>query len=499
MSRFLLARVPALGCFVSVASVLVSPEPAFGQPVLYEFNASSGIGGFVGGLGDVNADGVPDFALTVSDSQQYWTEVRSGFDGTLLHSLATFAYTGVGLGDTDGDGFGDFALSSSVSYFGKVELLSGRDASLIHRWDAEKYDDRLGISMSRVDIDTDGRPELLVGASYYDANRGAAFLYSTSDFSLKRQHRGRNSGALLGETVRAVGDVDADGSPDYAAHNVITGDGSGRVEVFSAATGALIFEKRGQPYQFLGASMADGGDVNGDGYADTWVGLPGTWEPEPSFALLLAGPSGDVLYSIDHLSGDCFSWSMANVGDANGDGFPDLLIGAPCFGYADRGRAFLYCGRSFRLLHVFEGEGQKARLGWSLDGVGDIDGDGFTDVIIAEPGYSDYSGRIRVHGGDDLFLQIVQAEAEEGSEVDIAIRGGSPLVCALLVMVEVDMQPLFQPLSVQMLDGNGVWKMACVVPDGLVGMRFSLQALAQRDAGGGVVCSAPDSFLVVLP
>ncbi|HKB16317.1 MAG TPA: integrin alpha, partial [Planctomycetota bacterium] len=85
---------------------------------------------------------------------------------------------------------------------------------------------------------------------------------------------------------------------------------------------------------------------------------------------------------------DQFGWSVSGVGDVNGDGVPDILVGSPFAnpgGLADAGRATVFSGSDGTALLVLNGPNPGAFLGYSVSGVGDVDGDGAADVIVGAP------------------------------------------------------------------------------------------------------------------
>jgi hypothetical protein len=162
----------------------------------------------------------------------------------------------------------------------------------------------------------------------------------------------------------------------------------------------------------FGSSVASAGDVNGDGYDDVIVGAPNfgsAFNSDEGRAFLYlgsaAGPSvladwsaGSGLYS------SAYGFSVASAGDVNGDGYADLIVGAPLYdnrGFPDEGRVFVYAGSvsgpSRDPVWTADGNKTLAQFGYSVAGAGDVSGDGIADVIIGAP-YDD-SGRVFVYHG----------------------------------------------------------------------------------------------------
>ena len=288
--------------------------------------------------------------------------------------------------------------------------LTGAQSALYTRYGEEG--DRFGYSVSSAgDVNRDGRDDLIVGAPMNDEvgrRAGSAHVYSGSGGSLLFDFYGK-AHTELGHSVSGAGDVNGDGWDDVivgAPRTVYSG--TERAYVFSGRDGTVLWSWTGW-VEWFGHSVSGAGDVNGDGHADVIVGAPGTdfftWQ---SYARVFSGLDGSVLHSFHELAAaDRFGYSVSGSGDLDGDGFADLIVGAPqADGIgADSGCARVFSGIDGAHLFSLEGDSAGDLFGHSVGGEADFNGDGQPDLVagaLGDDNNGSESGSARLFSGVPL-------------------------------------------------------------------------------------------------
>jgi hypothetical protein len=235
------------------------------------------------------------------------------------------------------------------------------------------------------DVDLDGIADLLAGAPA-GADGGYMRVLSGDGESQIWRIPAPFGAQRFGHALTGIGDADLDGVPDFAVGAPDGGPGDGRVILFSGGTGAPILSivspaSPANPWPAMGFSLATVGDLDGDGVIEFLAGAPALGGGSPGEVLVLTHDPPLVLYAtlfgVD--PGDQFGFDVADAGDVDGDGVHDILVGTGAGGYAR-----VHSGATLVLLHHFTGPGEG--YGRVVSGLGDVDGDGFDDVAVGSPG-----------------------------------------------------------------------------------------------------------------
>lgn len=412
---FYFAVIPALASDCTAPVLLYTLKSANADGSSNDFGIS------VARLGDINGDGKPDFIVGAPDNSPDgigWAGsafVYSGADGSLLYQVngtdrANHLGTSVaGLGDINGDGIPDFAASAPGDMFhpAYVAVYSGADGTLLFKIGNLLRASYPFFPVAGVgDVNGDGRPDFAVGIPDASPNNlgsaGSVYVYSGSDGSFLYEIDGIASRDGLGFSIAAMGDISGDGKVDlligapFADTSLLNRYSNGRVAIYSGADKSVIQEHFGaNPFDYLGWSVAVIGDVNKDGKTDFIAGAPFMSNNgdtlRPSYARVFSGASGDILFEMKSRPTDELGISVSGLTDADGDGTPDFIIGAP--GGIDfrtdqatlYGAAYVYSGANGALIYQVKSPREMDFMGRSVADAGDLNGDGKTDIILGAP------------------------------------------------------------------------------------------------------------------
>jgi hypothetical protein len=359
-------------------------------------------------------------------------------------------------GDTDRDGYADVLVSAPNhgSGRGKVYLYSGRTGIQLYAWDGENPGDAFGSSVAAAgDVNHDGFPDLVIGAPYYADSSGPqlgkVYVYSGKDYSPLQLWVGSYSPSLLGYSVSGAGDLNQDGFDDVIAGAPYGGVPSGpnyqgAAFVYSGKDGTILYQFYGeQNFDLLGYSVSGAKDLNGDGIMDVVVSAPYYGNYYGSVGIdgvgkvyAISGLDGSPLWSqmgetwYDHLG-----FGLSAVGDVDGDGGGDVLIGASDHDgpdgiggtFINSGKVYLYSGKTGGFLHSWDGEGANDALGYQVHGAGDVNGDGHEDLIVGSPNHNGdagtQSGKVYLYSGAN-YRELWSWEGEQSGSHFFAVSGG---------------------------------------------------------------------------
>ena len=437
-------------------------------------------GASVAGAGDVNGDGYDDILIGahrnseggVSAGQVYLIFGKaSGWTMDINSSVSDASFLGendhdwlgrsaVGAGDVNGDGYDDILIGAdgnddggdiagkSYLIFGKASGwtmdtdLSTSNASFI----GENTNDISGLTVAGAgDVNGDGYDDILIGArgnseggekagqTYLILGKPSGWAMDTDLSESDASFWGEEGDDYPGLCLAGAGDVNGDGYDDFligTSRNDEGGEDAGQTYlIFGKASGwSMDTNLSASDASFLGENVKDGsgssvagaGDVNGDGFDDILIGASGNDDggkrAGKSYLILgkASGWANDTnLFTSDasflgEVADDLSGGSLAGSGDVNGDGYDDILIGVPSNYDAGvhAGQTYLILGKPFGWTMdtdlsgsdaSFWGGGERDGSGGSVAGAGDVNGDGFDDILIGATGNDeggDYAGQI---------------------------------------------------------------------------------------------------------
>lgn len=355
---------------------------------------------------------------------------------------ALFGFSVATAGDVNGDRFDDVIVgacchASPQHNEGRAFVFLGGPLGLDRtpRWRAES-DQEFGYFGDSVDtagdVNGDGFDDVIVGA--WGASRASVFHGSAAGVRRTPSWTGRGQETYFGDAVAAAGDVNADGYGDVIVGAPHQGPGfRGGAFVYLGSSDGLSEEADWSVtgdggVDYFGQSVSGVGDVNGDGYDDVIVGAPNDDAGEGDEGrvfLYLGSPRGPMPAPDWVKEGDVgfshFGDSVGPAGDVNRDGYDDVTVGALYF--PNGGRAYAFYGSPSGLGEsedwIAQGSQPGEELGHSVRTAGDLDADGFDDLLVGAPWYTggqSDEGRVLAYYGSPRGLRIRPTWSVESNE-----------------------------------------------------------------------------------
>jgi hypothetical protein len=452
-------RQPVIRLFVdtsdAVYPITIDPIATSASWIAESNQEGAEFGISVSTAGDVNGDGYDDVIIGAHSYDRGQPNEGAAFvyygmaaglsfvpnwTGESEQDNTYFGHSVNTAGDVNGDGYADVIIGAvyydnghldegaAFIWYGSISGLGTNGTPGNADWMAESNQSNawFGIKLGPAgDINNDGYNDVLISALYYDndqVDEGRIYLYTGSAAGLSLTANwiteSNQQDARFGSWVGTAGDVNGDGYADviigaYYYDNGQTNEGAAFVWYGSAVGlgpngtpgNADWTAESNQTESDFGSVATTAGDINGDGYADIVIGASNysNGQADEGSAFIYYGsasglgsngtPNNANWMSEGDQAGAYFGYSVSTAGDVNGDGYADMIIGAREYdsGLTDEGKAFVYHGSTTGLSLIpnwtTESNQAGAWLGAAASTAGDVNGDGYADVIIGAPLY----------------------------------------------------------------------------------------------------------------
>jgi len=397
-----------------------------------------GFGSALANVHDLDQDGICDYAIG-SPSADVGTllaagevSVYSAATGTLLYRISgiemdsQFGAAIASVGDVNGDGIPEILIGAPMGATGRgaAYLHDGGNGNLIHAFSGLAVGDAFGAHVQKAgdaSLQSDGILDLLIGAPGEDSggavDNGAMYCFDAATgaqlFKTTGPPQGltgfvAGAGPGLGNTTATISDVSGDGVADILVGvpwaDVTTTSGlqidAGIALIINGANGSTLMTLKDiipQTGDFYGMAVAQAPDMDADGILDFAVGvageeihtLAGGVLNDAGKIVVYSGSTGTVIAEIPGTRDSGQTGSNVTVGDANGDGVPDMVSGSKNENAGVTTPEFLH-------IDVFDSIGggliwtqegaQGSRMGSAVAFICDLDGDGREDFLVGSPG-----------------------------------------------------------------------------------------------------------------
>ncbi len=338
------------------------------------------------------------------------------------------------VGDINNDGYDDILVGADLNdatgtdagavylIYGQAVAFTSVNLNMAVRFTGEAAGDSAGSAVAGAgDINNDGYDDFIIGAPYNDtaqSNTGAAYLfygrsalYTATSVTAGVKFTGEASGNAAGDAVSAAGDINNDGYDDFVI-GASYKDNIGSVYLIYGQAAALAATNLSDSIELYGEGSQDragahinvAGDVNADGYDDFVIGAANNDSSggDGAGAVYLVYGRAAVFTTAGLLSvgtkfsgevvGDQAGIYLGGSGDVNNDDYDDFIIGARLNDDAgvDTGAAYIvygqstqYSSASLAVMQEFTGVSAGELAGEGVDIAGDVNNDGYDDIIIA--------------------------------------------------------------------------------------------------------------------
>jgi len=321
-------------------------------------------------------------------------------------------------GDVNGDGYDDAligarnegpaAIGRAYAYYGSATGFGSTPDWMV---EGDQAAAEFGILVRAAgDLNGDGYDDVIAGASSYDGGQtdgGRVYVYYGSASGLSPTPdwtaEGNQANARFGFRGGAAGDVNGDGYDDLIVGAYLYSNGQsgeGRVYVYYGSGAGLGLTppwtaESNQADAWFGVAAGAAGDVNGDGYDDVIVGAHQYDDGEVDEGRVFVyygsaaglGSAPDWMAESDQAYSN-YGLAAGAAGDLNGDGYDDVIVGAFTYdgGETDEGRAYVYYGSASGLSPapgwIAESDQAGSSFGYAVSAAGDVNADGYDDVIV---------------------------------------------------------------------------------------------------------------------
>jgi hypothetical protein len=427
-------------------------------------------GAALAAIGDVTFDGIPEIAVGVPGAggglQVGAVRILNGASFAALGTIpgpstnARFGESLASLDDVNGNGSLDLAVAApgftalSGANAGAVFVLDGVTGATLRTFTGMAAFDALGSDLASIaDLNGDGLRDLLIGTPGFDSGAGS---------------------------------------------------GSGRSRAVNPTNGATLWTFDGPVAgESVGFVIDDTLDLDQDGVADVVVGAPGAAPsglPLAGRAYVLSGAAGTILTVVDGLlAGDRLGSVVAGLGDLDADGRGDIAVASPeaqINGNPSAGIALVLRGGAFTPLYVFEGSSANEGLGGFVADIGDANGDGRSDFVIGNPlndGLAGINSGSLVVKAAQVGAFAVDSTGKYGSAYALTLQAMPNQPAFLFIdvapgafaspfgMICVGLTPFLSVVPIGFVPSTGVWSTSGVIPPGgTLVQSFHLQAIVQE-------------------